>query len=159
MHANADMHQRVWSRIDHANSFVIVIFLAASLVLSSRASGIGVTPFLVEVTRDLQRTHKYFREPNKLDCSPSTFLEYLTLWGFTWLASAKRTSYEPRLPLQLGPVPTNFGFRALPELFPPRWWVCGGPMIYFDRSSFFLTYLSKRSNLQRIFLMELWITI
>lgn len=92
MHANADMHQRVWSRIDHANSFVIVIFLAASLVLSSRASGIGVTPFLVEVTRDLQRTHKYFREPNKLDCSPSTFLEYLTLWGFSWQVQKERAT-------------------------------------------------------------------
>lgn len=85
-----------------------------------RKSGL-LLPF--EATRELQGTHKYFREPNKLDRSPSTFLEYLTLWGFTRLASAKRTSYEPP---QLGPVPANFGFSALPELFPARWWVCGG---------------------------------
>lgn len=142
MHANADMHQRV--KPDRSREFFCYCYTFGCL--SSRVSEIGVR-FLVEVTRDLQRTHKYFYEPNKLDCSPSTFLEYLTLWGFTWLASAKRTSYEPRLPLQLGLVPANFGFRALPELFPARWWVCGGPMMYFDRSSFFLIYLSKYSNI------------
>lgn len=64
------------TKIDHANSFVIIIILSCAAWLPE----IGAfPPFLAEATRELQGTHKYFREPNKLDRSPSTFLEYLTL--------------------------------------------------------------------------------
>lgn len=123
MHANADMHQPVWKQIDHANSFVIVIYFWLSLQIENRGYSLSGR----SNASNLQRTHKYFREPNKLDCSPSTFLEYLTLWGFTWLASAKRTSLACLYNLDLFPPTLDLGrfwnyFRSVDGCVVGQWY-------------------------------------
>lgn len=101
---------------DRSREFLCYYSSLWCLLGEQRLLEIRVTPFLVEVMRDSRWTHKYSREPNKLDCSAPTLVEYLTLWGFTRLASVKRTSCGLRSPRTRTLFRRTFGFKAVLEL-------------------------------------------